>query len=342
MQIDQGDFLLTEAELYAALNSLGLTPNDLGLQPPSLEGQEIAADIYGTLDASLRSKFKEAMTTLTVPAKMAQFHYTVADESISRSILAWPPDEGDTIVAVVRTGANRRVSIRSESDMGLLIAKLLGANDSLREEGISLLLSTEGILVFLAIVEHLRLVRYHSIQTHTEPVNIFNQEEVLARLADASTEDFRWPLLFVEKVMPVSITAALSPEDVARAIEELILVGLVDSVDETGVVQVYELAEAGVRIADSIVHEVSKVALGISAFREDDEIGHEVMLLVRSSFDLFLFDLAGQQGVVASLSAEALNQLMKHVLSRPSFAPPEMPAPEETSGGAPFTRNSRC
>ena len=207
--------------------------------------------------------------------------------------------------------------------MRLFVSRLLAANDTLVEEGISLLLSSGAILVFLAIAEHLRMVRYHAIQTHTAPSNVFNQAEVEARLAEAAIEDFRWPLLFLDKVMPAPIAGALTLQDIRAAIDELMLVGLVDQVDESGELQIFELAGPGVRICDALLHEVGKVALGISAFRDDGEVGHEVMLLVRSGFDLFLFDLAGQQGAIASLGAHGLDELMKQAFRPAAVKPSE-------------------
>jgi len=343
MQIDQGDFILSEAELSAALSDVGRTPNGLGIGP--IEGIDVSGGTGDSLEPSVRPVFDRAMTTLVAPTKIARFHYTVADESISRSLLAWAPGADDDVVALVGTGENRRVSNRSQSSLRLLISRLLAANDTLIEEGISLFLSTGAIMVFLAIAEHLRLVRYHAIQTHATPYNIFNQEEIEARLAAAGVEDFRWPLLFLDKVMPAPIAGALTSKDVDAAMDELILAGLVDSVDETAQLRVYELAGPGVRICDGLLHEVAKVALGISAFRDDGEIGHEVMLLVRSGFDLFLFDLAGQQGAIASLGASSLDELMKGALRPPSALPtegdalsaPEQHAASSASSSAPST-----
>jgi len=343
MQIDQGDFILSEAELSAALNDVGRTPNAIGLGLGPVEGQEVARGIGDSLDPSLSADFTRAMTTLVAPAKVAKLHYTIADESVSRSLLAWAPDADDDLIALVGTGANRRVSIRSQSSMRLLISRLLAANDTLIEEGISLFLSTGAILVFLAIAEHLRLVRYHAIQTHATPYNIFNHEEVEARLAAAGVEDFRWPLLFLDKVMPAPIAEALDSQDIDAAMDELILAGLVDQVDETAELQIYELAGPGVRICDALLHEVAKVALGVSAFRDDGVIGHEVMLLVRSGFDLFLFDLAGQQGAIASLGAGTLDEFIKHALEAAPALPAGAAAPVvDTRPVAAHTSTIRC
>lgn len=325
MEIDQGDFLLTEAEFSAALNSPGVNTNDLGIRTlpqAARKGRETAGDPYRELDAELRTSLKRAIDTLAAPAKIARFHYTVADRTISRCLLAWSPDMEDTIVTAVKTGESRRVGTWSQSDIISLISRVLAANDTLREENISLALSTRAIVVLLAITEHLRLLHYYSVMRHSEPLQIFNKAEVEARLADAANEDFRWPLLFLEKVMPVSVPRALSPDDVERAIDELLTAGLVENADGEGKIAVYELTGMALRISDELLHDVSKVALGISTFREDGQIGHEVMLLVRSSFNLFLFDLAGQDGAVVSLSADELDALMKHSLAQPSLSPP--------------------
>jgi hypothetical protein len=336
MRIDQGDFLLSDAELSAALNGVGRSPNALGLTPGPVEGREEVRGVGDSLDQSLSPGFTRAMTALVAPDKIAVLHYTIADESISRSMLAWPSGAGDDLVALVRTGTNRRVSFRTLTAMRLFIARLLAANETLLESGVSLFLSTGAILVFLAIAEHVRMMRYHAIQAHTEPTTIFNQDEVQGSLTSAGVEDFRWPLLFLDKVMPVPIAHALTPQDVGAAIDELILAGLVDQVDETGELHIYELAGPGLRISDALQHDVAKLALRVSAFRDDGEIGHEVMLLVRSGFDLFLFDLAGEQGAIASLVPATLDVLISHALRHPTVVPVEAAGTVEAPRHAAF------
>lgn len=351
MRIDQGDYVLSDGELSAALNGTGRAPNALGLMPGLVEGPEAAGGPGNATDESLSPEFTRAITTLVAPAKVAVLHYTIADESISRSFLAWPSGAGEDLVALVRTGANRRVSVRTLTAMRLFVARLLAANETLVESGVSLSLSTAAILVFLAIAEHVRLMRYHAMQVHAEPTAIFNQDEVQARLASAGVEDFRWPLLFLDKVMPVPIAQALTVQDVGAAIDELILAGLVDQVDESGELHIYELAGPGLRVCDALQHDVAKLALRVSAFRDDGEIGHEVMLLVRSGFDLFLFDLAGEQGTVASLGPGTLDALVSHALRRPAVltveaagtvAAPRPPAVQPLAPAATIVRCPSC
>ena len=351
MRIDHGDLLLSDTELTAALNGTGRAPNALGLMPGPAEGLGAMGGPGNALDQSLSPEFTRAMIALVAPAKSAVLHYTIADESISRSFLAWPSGAGDDLVALVRTGANRRVSVRTLTAMRLFIARLLAANETLVESGVSLSLSTGAILVFLAIAEHVRLMRYHAMQVHTEPTTIFNQDEVQARLTSAGVEDFRWPLLFLDKVMPAPIAHALTPQDVGAAIDELILAGLIDQVDDSGELHIFELAGPGLRLCDALQHDVAKLALRVSAIRDDGEIGHEVMLLVRSGFDLFLFDLAGEQGTLASLGPGTLDALVSHALRRPAVltveatgtvASPRPPAVQPLAPAATVVRCPMC
>ncbi len=71
-------------------------------------------------------------------------------------------------------------------------------------------------------------------------------------------------------------------------------------------------------MADSLLHEVSKAALCVSQCRDDGIIGHDVILMVRSSFYLFLFELAGEAGVIAALDAEETDKFMTKTMEVPT------------------------
>ena len=322
MEIEQDDFILSDAEIAAGLAAFPST--SLGLKAPeSLSGgRAAAAGLYDGLDGAQQEKLKGAIRTLAGPARLARFHYTVSDEAVVRSDLAWGAGGDGAIVALTASGGRRRISVRSEAALSLLLAQALAADDRLEKADMSLSLSTAAILVLLAIAEHFKLLRLHAVAAHVEPLLVFKQEEVAARLAEADTEDFRWPLLFFAKVMPVSLPLALTAEDVALAIEELMLAELIAPSDETGEARIYEPTEVGEWVFDNLLHDVSKAAVGISEYREDGEVGHEAVLLVRSAFNLFLFDLSGQEGVFASLSREGLEALSKALFSAAAVAVP--------------------
>jgi len=92
---------------------------------------------------------------------------------------------------------------------------------------------------------------------------------------------------------------------------------LIIRLEETGDLEFYELSEVGEMVADGLWHEVSKAALGVTTKRSDGALGHEVVFLARSSFNLFLFDLAGREGVIATLGSADLENILGQVLAPP-------------------------
>jgi len=326
MKIEQNDYVLSDEELSVALGNLGQKPNALGIKSAAMFSERDKGsppEIAGDLDASNRAKFIQALSVLTVPAKTARFHYTVADESISRSDLAWPFGKDGTIMVLIHSGDQKRISLRSEMDLTLLTERLLAADPSLRDEKFALELSTVAILVFLAITEHHRLSRHHSMMNHTEPDYVFSLSDVEARIAEAETEDFRSSFLFFTKIMPGSVAMMLTRDDITRALKELRIHDLIEPLDGDVKGNIYEMTKMGLWLVDGIVHEVSKVALGIAAFREDGQIGYEALLLVRSSFNLFLFDLVGKKGAIACLSGNTLRHFLSGMLTSPRLAKPQ-------------------
>ncbi len=302
MRIDQTDFVLTDGEL-AALTA-GIEANELGMRARSAPAPMAEAP---------PSELADLVTALVQPAKTARFHYSIAAESLTRGFLAWSA-EGD-VVSVTASGTSRRIGRRSPTELAVLTAAVLGDPGSVRPAPLSLSVSSTAVLVWLAVVEHRLETRLAGMLDHYAPERLLHRRDVARRLAESVLEDFRWPLMFFAKVLPVDLPAAVRSDEIDAALDEL---GSLDLVESVGGVDLLELTEKGMWLAEEMTGEVSKVGIGVSAFRRDGRVGHETQLLVRTPRHLLLHDLGGVQAVVAALSGSELDTLLEH-----TFRPPE-------------------
>jgi hypothetical protein len=305
LTVENQDFLLTLSNLSALADGLGAKANSLSLIPSDAtsDGQRAQALVeFRQLDSVTQERLTIALGTLCAPAKTANLHHTIADESISRAVLAWSTSLPDVIVAVAGTTDPRRISFWSEQSMTSSVRTILAADARLRDDEMARRVTTPAALVFLAALDQVRAVRFYSMLTHAAPLAMFSQAEILDRLKDAASEDFRWPLAFAEKLLPRGVVGSFSAIEVNAALNELVSTGLIEAVAPGR----YEMSDLGKIICDGVVHDVSKVALGVTQPRPDGELGHDVVLLIRSSFHLFMIALAGQEAVIAAVTSEEL------------------------------------
>jgi predicted nucleic acid-binding Zn ribbon protein len=293
----------------------------LALLPPA----EPAANRNGLLDAEFaqleaahRQRLAIAIGVLRAPAKIAYLHHTIADETVSRGMLAWSASVPDSIVAVARSGGIRRISFYQAASLKPSITRILDADRDLSDDEIGCKLPSMAVLTFLAILDQLRAVRLYSMLNHTEPSTMFSPDEILDRLAGAAEEDFRWPLLFTDKVVP-GMAAALTRDDVSAAFRNLIQANLIEPVIETERSKRYDLTEAGQAICHGVLHDFSKVALSLCDHHPDGQYGHDLVLLIRGPFHLYLFAMAGQEGAVAAVNNHELESVLNRALA-PAWA----------------------
>ncbi|MBN9661080.1 MAG: DUF4339 domain-containing protein [Acidobacteria bacterium] len=330
LRTEEEDFLIALDDLAALADSLGARANALSLIPPGQGGPRTAeaAAAFHALSPELQVRLAVAVGILRAPSKMAHWHHTIADETVSRAVLAWSTSVEESIVGLAGTVDPRRITFWTPASVKASISKMLAAGCSLSNDEIGCKLSTHAVIVFLAALDQLRATRLHGMLTHSAPEATFSRDEILERLRDAASEDFRWPLLFVEKLIPGQLVTSLTSQEVDAALGELQRAGLVEAASE-GRVARFELSTGGKVIADSVLHEVSKVALGVTEPQAGGQLGRDIVLLVRSTYYLFLFAMAGQAGAIAALDQDELAATLHFALRQP-IPPPVAEEPVST------------
>jgi hypothetical protein len=332
--VEGEDFLLALEDLTALADSLSARANALSVVPEGSGGGRAAQarEAFLALSPAEQTRLAVSVAVLRAPGRMAHWNHSIADETVSRAALAWSSSMPDTIVALAGTVDPRRISFWTQASVAASIRKVLAAEGPVSDGPIGCKVSTQAVIVFLGILDHLRAARLHSQLAHAAPPRSFCVEEVLIRLRDAAAEDFRWPLLFVEKLIPGRLVTSLTEVQVASALAELTGALLIEKAAE-GKVPRFELTAMGGVIADGVLHDVSKVALGVTDRQSDGTFGRDIALLVRGTFHVFLFAMAGQTGAIAALSGEELAAVL-HMTLRP--APPPVAVPEPAATAAPL------
>jgi predicted nucleic acid-binding Zn ribbon protein len=315
MITQENDFLINDTELFELVQHIQPEKSRLAILP----GQQPAVPTgvlqdYEKLTEEKHDSLEAIVRGLAAPVRLMRLHYTIADETISRQVIAWP-GASDNVITLAGNGTNWRASTNSEFGVRTLIKEVLAAGSDLRRDPICLALSSFSLLVFLGILEQLRYARLYSNLVNQAPVTLFAASHLLERMHQSIVEDFRWPLAMFEKVLPVKMMENVKLEDVNEGLKELVKLELVEVCDDKGLV--FELSEAGNLIADGVLHEVSKAALCVSQYRSDGVLGHDAILLVRSFFYLFLFEMAGPTGVLATLDDEGADLFLAKTMEIP-------------------------
>ena len=320
-------------DLAIVADAAGARANALSLIPPgTVDTGSPAVAEYRAMATGTKNRLAIALGILRAPAKIAHWQHTIADETVTRAVLAWSPSAPNMIVGLAGTSEPRRVTFWTQASVTASIRKILAAEGELRNDEIGCKVSTPAVIVLLAVTEQMRAERLHSMLTHTAPLENFSRAEIVERLRDAANEDFRWPLLFVEKLIPGRMVPSLSEQEVSAALDELLKANLIEKASDGEVVR-YELSYAGKVIADGLLHDVSKVALAVTDLQDEGKFGHDVLLLVRSPFHLFMFAMAGQAGIVAAIDQDELAAALYLSLRPPAPAAPavEKPAPRASA-----------
>lgn len=328
MRTDQGEWILGEGELAAAANTLKAPRGALDALPQVLPDGETAARTardLSSLEPPQKSLFEKAVSVLASPARVVRFHTAVADTRVSRSLLAFSPSLPGVWVSLARAGDERRIGLRSQAELRLLLARHLAAGGDLFPDRIGADLSTHAVLALLAACAQLRRARLISLLRHEKAVDLFSPEDLKERLKEADANDFRWHLSFLAPMIPLPIRELGVTKDPRPALVELVRAGFLEVVAESDR-PLFEMSRAGQVFAEGLIEEASRCALSVARPVEGGAVAYDVMLFCRGPFHLFCFFLSGEVGFATTLLAGDLDELLQYAFSE--TAPPPPPRPE--------------
>lgn len=312
--------LLSPAELNALRARVKVIPNLLSPISQFMQKTESAVDLreFDTLPELQQMEFMDAIKAFCLPEYTILWHETVADQSITRSAAAcnsYSPDKW-TIISWNPEGVWLRRRTTSELSLGL--TRFLAVYPGLKTNNFRLGLSSEAALTAVAALDHCLLAELLAKLEHTNAAASFTLGELQPRFQEADQEDFRWPLLFLQKLVPADLQELAEPERLSSALQELTQAGLlicVEDEDNQPLNHLYLFSEEGEALRQGFLHETSKAGLRVSAISASGEVTHEVFFFLRDPLSLWMFDLTGGGAAIVDLDQIEFQQLIRKILN---------------------------
>jgi hypothetical protein len=344
MKVSKGELVLSATELAAAPAALGLLVGSASRIPRVRSTPADEATVKAFFDDASEAAatlWRAAIATLARPVRTGVLHHGLAEETSGRAILAWGSETGTDAVSLADAGGTW--SIRR---MG--VAEIVGTIRSILLDGVPLspmreriVVSQDAALVFQAVLHALRVGRLKALLDHDVSPVAFSPDAIVAAFDDAALDDFRWPLLFFDKVLPASLDGIEWESRVPAALDELARRGLVE---KTKVADTWIPTPLGYRFVVADAQHLTRVGLRVGDVLDDEREAHETFLFERTLQDVSMVDLGGREAVIASLGFDDLDKLLTATLTpspallrppRPESKAEPKPAPAEPARPAP-------
>jgi hypothetical protein len=323
---------LKAADLVAAVARSGIAPGPLA---PSFGAQPSpdAAERLVTLSGRSADILNVAVAALADPPRAALAQFSVADEAVTRLIMAWGATM-DQVAVVARQEWDAAVSVRSPDDVFALLSGVVGLDGTHEPFDARVELSPAQAIAWVALADTLRRARLQSMLIHGAPSDTCTLADVIETAAAAAAEDFRWALNMLDKVMPGLPSALADAASLADALEGLVAAGVLNSTPaDEGNVALYGLADVGTAAFDAWSHEVSRLAVTVYGLVESGGTTAETVLLVRDARRLWLVAIGPQRASLACLGVGAAMRVLRTVAGAaiPANGEPAEPAAAATA-----------
>jgi len=330
MRIENGELVATGAQLAAAPAVLDLEVGALARLPRmrATEADEDAVQAF--LDGAqqdIAALSRAMLTTLAAPVRTGVLHYALGEESMTRAALFWGPATGTRAVMMVAREDDWALASVTPEELTDTLASVLLEGVPLSPARLRLAMSQDAACAFLAILHLLRGARLIALLDHEVAPVSFTAEDVVTAIEKCGVEDFRWPFLFLDKLLPYSLNALEWSDAIGPALRELTERGLIELAEEDS--DIFLLSRRGYQFFVADAQHFTKAGLRVTAEAGDGGKGHETFLFLRSLQDLIMIDLGGREAVMASIPFEDLRTLVGTVLTPPE----KMIAARPTRGG---------
>lgn len=348
MRVDQEyqALVLNNKELDAIREHLGMANNVLAFplsaeETPAMKGPAITQ--WESLSQKDRELYAGGILALNDPLQVASIAYTLSDQRIFRSTLAWSGKDSEIVASLSPQDEDLVLALRTPQDIQIMLNEVLATHSSLWPANVNVGMSATASILMLAVFDCVREAHYLSLLTHTSPNFAYTLPEVLARLQNANNGDYRWPLSLFASLIPSDLLTSFSKDEIMAGLVELEGAGWLlrlDDEKEKPDLPLFMVSGPGEMIANGFLYDISKAVLMISNKLSDGTIGHEAFMLVRDSRFLWLVDVGGKVSTVANLTVDEWKDFSKTIIN-PSGLISESPVPkvmEDVSKSIPCPR----
>lgn len=339
MNYEGKDLVATGAELVAAAALISEPYGSLSRLPRVKPSSDVEASVKAFMEklSSERRQITGAMIAAVAnPGRAGTLHYTLGDLEVRRVILAWHPTTGTAWTFMFFGDTQWHLRLIEPNELLQVLMEVLQENMPQRSTPYRCCLNTSSSLLFLGILHLLQAAHLHACLGHVESPISFVPSVLPDVMHEGSTEDFRWPLYFFDKVLPHSVEVMPWAEELAPALADLVAHDLIKPQGGD-----YALTPAGFAFAAACRHHLTKVGLRFTSQNDADIETHEAVLLVRSPHDLHLLDVGGKESALASLTLADARKLLGELLHiGPAAAPAPSTATTASAAPAPAAKRT--
>lgn len=311
MRLDQSDLIGSEDELAVLCAAQGIKRGPLATLPAPASGAAVVLPEGDGPGLALGDDLLCALGVLADPARCLEVQTSLADEFVTRTLLAWRHDSRPRLAVMEGAARDVRVGLRSIAHVRATIGK--AATGSEAQATLRRALSAKAALALIAVADHLRLQRLVSMIDHVSPAKRFRSADVAARFERCGQDDFRWPLNFLAKLWPRPLQNHDAARDVDGALAELDGAGLVVRIGQ-GSGALYEPAGQGDILAAALSRDDLKVGLTVRHAPGADGVAPDVALLIRSRLYLALVHVVGSDAAVRLVTPAELDEWLARVI----------------------------
>lgn len=316
---DSHSWLASYGELQSLTGLLGITTNPLGIiTGQSTSSDPAAKEDWHKLEPFQQEALRTILTTLAGPRQIIHLAWTVGDFFHQRATLSRQSGEKEAVWLSQQEGQDLYQLQMAATDEIILLLNDILKSSSLNDDNNNHTLSSTAVITLLGITELMRQ-RYHQSMLYHQAANqVLNAEQVQSILKAAVRVDYRWPLCFWEKNLPLDINNLLGK--IPAGLQELKNAGWLLS-SSPGI---FEFTDQAMYLTEEMLNEQTKVSLTIAAADGQEIAIQDSILLVRGPQSLWLYYVGGDQGGVGQVGSSGWSALSQALLKAPEPVP-EMP-----------------
>lgn len=292
---DNQSLLATYAELQSLIGLLAVKANSLGVVTAQTDQTDKGVQgEWDKLPSAQQELIRSMLTTLASPQQTIHISWTVGDFYYQMVTLVRQAGQEDLVWLGRQTdGELYQLQIVGTDQINLLLNDILKIS-SLNDDNNHHILSSSAVLGLLAASELMRQRYHQSMLDHQNSSNLFTADQLQGMLSKAKQSDFRWPLYFWEKSLPIDIPSMTA--QIPNALKDLTTAGWVNSSSGK-----FEFTDNGVFMVEEMLNENAKAAIAIASTDGQHITIQDSLLLLRGPQALWIYYLLGDQGGVGQI-----------------------------------------
>lgn len=306
---DKQSLLATYGELQSLVGLLAVKTNSLGVVTAQINQTDKGVKgEWDKLQSTQQELIRSMLTTLASPRQTIHISWTVGDFYYQTVTLVRQAGQEDLVWLNRQTdGELYQLQRVGTDEIKLLLNDILKIS-SLNDDNSNQNLSSGAVLGLLAASELMRQRYHQSMLDHQTSSTSFTADQLQAILSTAKQSDFRWPLYFWEKSLPVDIPSMAA--QIPNALKDLTTAGWMNS--SAGK---FEFTDNAVFMVEEMLNEQAKTAITIAISDGQNIMIQDSILLLRGPQGLWIYYLLGEQGGVGQIGPSGWYELSQALLS---------------------------